>query len=176
MKLLRILRITNLLAAILLAACSSPSREISDTVVPGSEITTQAAVATPTSESSVFKTYQNPEAGYSVEHPADWTVSEQAGEDGTMVTTFSPSDGSPGILAMVQSGEFGATGSSDIPNTRCEEIQVGALTGMRCFDTINAATSTTVVANGRTFTIAVLGKRLDEKTYSRFLSGLEISQ
>lgn len=76
-------------------------------------------------------------------------------------------------MVLVQNGEFGG-GSSDIPNTRCEEVKVGGLSGMRCFDTINLATSTTVVVNGQTFTIATLGKRADESLYSRFLSGFQI--
>jgi hypothetical protein len=122
----------------------------------------------------VFKTYQNPEAGYSVEHPADWKVSEQVGSDGLIVTTFSPVDGGPGIMVMVQSGEFGGAGNSDLPNTRCEEVRVGELTGTRCFDTLNLTTSTTFVTNGRTFTIAALGKRLDEGLYDRFVSSFQV--
>ena len=66
-------------------------------------------------------------------------------------------------MVIVQSGKFGRAGSSDIPNTRC-------------FDTINLAASTTVVANGKTFTITPLGKHLEESLYGRFLSGFQIRQ
>jgi hypothetical protein len=91
-----------------------------------------------------------------------------------MVTVFSPVDGSPGIMVLVQSGESGGMGSSDIPNTRCEEVRFGEWTGVRCFDTINVIVSTTLVANAKTFTIVSLGKRLDESIYSQFLSGFQI--
>lgn len=129
-------------------------------------------ITTPTVlESGAWKTYHSEQAHYSAEYPADWTASEQAGEDGSVTTTFSAADGGAGIMVLVQSGEFGGAGSSDLPNTRCGEVKVGGLTGMRCFDTINLAASTTVVANGKTFTIATLGKRMDENIFSRFLSG-----
>ena len=194
MKLLKVLSIVNLLAAILLPACNSAGQAIAGTNIPatGDTATSQpeltepfsttatsaaevtATFATPTIiETGALKTYHSNQAGYSAEYPADWTVSEQAGEDGSSVTTFSPADGSAGIMVMVQNGEFGG-GSSDIPNTRCEQVKVGGLSGTRCFDTINLATSTTVVANGQTFTIATLGKRMDESLYSRFLSGFQI--
>ena len=180
MKPSRVFSLVNLLAAILLPACNSAKQAVPETIVPAIDITATptagvaAAVATSTvSETGAWKTYHNTQAGYSAEYPADWTVEEQAAADGSSVTTFSPADGSAGIMVMVQNGEFGG-GSSDIPNSRCEEVRVGGLTGMRCFDTINFATSTTVVANGKTFMIATLGKRVDESIYSRFLSGFQI--
>jgi hypothetical protein len=77
-------------------------------------------------------------------------------------------------MVLVQSGEVAGAGNSDIPSTRCEQVTVGGLTGTRCFDTINFATSTTVAANGQTFTIAVLGKRIDENVYNQFLLGFQI--
>jgi len=183
------------LAAILLPACNSAKPAVPETIVPAVNVTTTGqleltkpfdatattpaevtvAVATPTViETGTWKTYQNTQAGYSAEYPADWTVSEQVGADGSIVTSFSPVNSGPGIMVLVQSGEFAGTGNSDIPNSRCEEVRVGGLTGMRCFDTINFATSTTVVANGKTFMIATLGKRVDESIYSRFLFGFQI--
>jgi hypothetical protein len=166
------------LVAVILPGCNSV---MPGTTVPALGITATTAAGptlafpTATIQTSGWEIYQNPQAGYSAEYPADWTVSEQVGEESTIVTTFSPPDGSAGIMVMVQSGEFGATGNSDIPNTRCEEIQIGELTGTRCFDAINAAISTTVIANGKTFTIAALGKRLDESLYDRFSSSLRIN-
>jgi hypothetical protein len=182
MKLLRILGLVNLLAVMLfLSACNSARQVIPETIIPEiSNTATTAAevtadVATPTiTEIGGWNTYQNTQAGYSAEYPADWMVSEQVGTDGSVVTIFSPIVDGAGIMVLVQSGEFGGLGSSDIPNTRCEEVSVGGVTGLRCFDTINFATSTTVVANGQTFTIASLGKRIDESIYSRFLSGFQI--
>jgi hypothetical protein len=172
MKHLRILRIVNLLAAIFLPGCTGISPAILDTVVPPTEVTTTVAAETPIGEA--FKTYHNPRAGYSVEYTAEWTVSEQVGTGGLIVTTFSPMEG-PGIVILVQPGDLGG-GAADLPNTRCEEVPVGELTGMRCFDTINRVASTTLVANGKTFTIAPLGKYVDESLYSRIVSGFRVIQ
>lgn len=178
MKLLRIPRIVSLLAALVVPTCNSAMPE---TIVPGivSTATTGAEVTiasgTSTIESGTWKKYENSQAGYSVEYPADWTVSEQVAADGSILTNFSPIDGSSGVLVIVQSGDLGG-GASELPNTRCEEVQVGELTGMRCFDTINQVASTTIMANGKTYTIVPLGKHLDENLYSRFLSGFQIIQ
>jgi hypothetical protein len=179
MKRLALFNTLGVLAALLLPGCNSAKPE---TIVPVLGITpttapeVTAARVTSTIEAGMWKTYQNPQAGYSAEYPADWIVSEQISEGDTLVTTFSSTNGNAGIVVMVQRIEFDGTGNSDIPNTRCGEVKVGDLTGMQCFDTINAATSTTVAANGKTFTIAALGKHLDENLYSRFLSGLQIRQ
>ena len=174
MKLLRVFGLINLLAAILLPACNSVNRAIPETIVPTIRVTATTAVATPTIiEIGAWKTYQNTQAGYSAEYPADWTVSEQAGNDGSIVTNFSPASGA-GITVIVQNGEFTGAGNSDIPNTHCEQVRVGGMAGMLCFDTINFATSTIVVANGKTFTIATLGKRIEENIYGQFLLGFQI--
>jgi hypothetical protein len=167
----------SFLTAMVLSGFSGAAPE---TNVPMSDLTATTAAGstlafpTATIQAGGWEIYQNPQAGYRAEYPADWTVSEQVGQEGTIVTTFSPPDSSAGVIVMVQSGEFGAAGSSDIPNTRCEEIQVGGLTGTRCFDTINMAASTTFVANAKTYTIAALGKRLDESLYDRFVSSFQV--
>jgi hypothetical protein len=129
-----------------------------------------AAVAPPTTvEAGAWKTYRNTQAGYSVEYPADWMVTEQAGEDGSIVTNFLSVDSGAGFMVLVQNGEFSG-GNSDVPNTRCEEVKIGGLVGMRCVDTLNFVTSTTVAANGQTIRIAPLGKRIDEAVYSHLLA------
>src|SRR5688500_9473638 len=123
MKQLKVPRMVNLLAALFVAACNGA---IPETIVPGIDITAttvaevSTASATSTIEAGAWKNYENTQAGYNADYPTDWTASEQVSEDGTMVTIFSPPDGSAGIMVMVQSGEFGGAGSSDIPNTRCE--------------------------------------------------------
>lgn len=90
MKLLMVLSIVNLLAAIFLPACNSAGRAISDTTVQGVDIAATTAVPTPTTEIGALKVYHNPQAGYRAEYPAGWSVNEQVGADGSIATTFSP--------------------------------------------------------------------------------------
>jgi hypothetical protein len=119
--------------------------------------------------------YHSEQAGYSTEYPSDWMVSEQLGEDGSIVTNFSSSDGSAGIMVLVQSGEFGGAGSSDLPNTRCEEVTLGGQTGTRCIDTLSFGISTAIVNRGKTYIISSTSKRLDPTIYDRFLASFQFS-
>jgi hypothetical protein len=189
--------LVSLLAGVCLPACSRTGLEaISQTNAPTSSavpkllpspippepldpVTTAseptAAAVTDIPVTGAWLTYQSQAGGYVVEYPAGWTVDEQAAADGSIVTTFSPADGSTGIMVLVQRGEAAGAGSSDLPNTRCQPATVGGLMGMRCFDTLNFATSTTVSADGQTFTIAALGKRVDESLYNLFLETFRIT-
>jgi len=147
-------------------------------ITPGATTTTAngviTTIATPTViETGVWKTYQNTQAGYSAEYQADWTVSEQVGTDGSIVTSFSAIDGGAGIMVLVQDGELAGAGSSDIPNTRCEQVMVGGQTGIRCFDTLSFSTSTTLVGQGKTYIIMSTSKRLDPTIYDRFLASFK---
>jgi len=160
---------------LLLAGCNRIVSPVgSDTTATTAAVVTIDVATSTVSATGAWKTYRSVQAGYSAEYPADWTVSEQVGTDGLIVTSFSAIDGGAGIMVLVQNGEFGGADNSDIPNTRCEQVIVGGISGMLCFDTINFATSTTVEANGQTFTISSLGKRIDESIYSRFLLGFQI--
>ena len=165
---------------------SSPPAPLDKNIVP--PITSTATTTTTTTgvtitsatpnvvETGAWKTYHNVQAGYSAEYPADWAVSEQVGTDGSIVTTFSSVDGGAGIMVLVQSGEFGGAGSLDLPNTRCEEVTIGGLTGTRCFDTLSSSTSTAVVSQGKTYMITSTSKRLDPMIYDRFLDSFQFSQ
>jgi hypothetical protein len=106
---------------------------------------TSAPSASPISPlaAGAWQTYRNERAGYRVEHPADWTVSEQANADGSMVTTFSAAGGGPSIVVSSALGQI--LSDNDLPNTRCEQVTIGGLPGTRCFDTINRSTSITLV-------------------------------
>ena len=79
-------------------------------------------------------------------------------------------------MVLVQSGEFGGAGSLDLPNTRCEEVTIGGVTGTRCFDTLSSSTSTAVVSQGKTYMITSTSKRLDPMIYDRFLDSFQFSQ
>jgi hypothetical protein len=116
-----------------------------------------------------WRTHRNEQAGYTVEYPSDWRVDEQTGTHGTVVaTTFRPTGGGAGITVSVQRGEMDQE-VSDIPNTRCKQVTVGRLTGTRCFDTVSFSISTTLVGQGKTYTITAPSKGLDQKIYQRLL-------
>ena len=145
---------------------------------PITAVTVAPTVAVPTPVSDVaatgaWQTYRNDQAGYSVDYPADWTVSEQAGGDGSLMTTFAPPGGGAGVTVLVQAGEQ-YTDQSDILNTRCQQVVIGGLSGTRCFDTISFSTSTTLVGEGKSYTIATSGKHMDTNIYQRFLDTFAI--
>jgi hypothetical protein len=121
-----------------------------------------------------WQPYRNDQAGYSVTYPSDWTVSETVGADGSYSTTFTPADGGAGILVLVQAGEQSGE-SNDIPNTRCQPVTVGGLTGMRCLDTISFSTSTILVGHGKTYTIVATGKRTDQTIYQALIDSFAVS-
>lgn len=147
-----------------------PPEPLDDTTaapVPTTTPNAAAVVAAP-NKGDAWRTYRNEKAGYAVKYPSDWKVEEQTGTDDALMTTFRPTAGGAGITVSVQSGEMDQ-GVSDIPNTRCQQVKVGELSGTRCFDTLSFSTSTTLVGGGKTYTIAVFGKRLDRNIYQRFL-------
>jgi hypothetical protein len=62
----------------------------------------------------------------------------------------------------------------DIPNTRCEEVSVDRLPGIRCFDTIAFSTTTTFGNEIKSYTVIASGKRTDPAVYQRFLDVLRV--
>jgi hypothetical protein len=116
---------------------------------------------------AVWQTYRSEPAGYRVEYPAGWTVSEQTLPGGTFLTTFTPADGS-GIAVSVQPGEI--LPANDLPNTRCEQVTIGGLAGTRCLDTLGQSTAITLVGQGKTFTIIAEGKRVEAQILQRLLN------
>jgi hypothetical protein len=162
---------------------SSPVPKVLLSPIPPEPFDPIMAAATPTTvalpDSTVaptgaWQTYPSEAGGYTVEYPAGWTVSEQAGSDGSVVTIFTSADNSAGISVIVQSGEFAAGGNSDIPNTRCQLVTVSGWPATRCFDTVSFSTSTTFVINDRLFILAALGKRIDESIYNHFLTTFQV--
>jgi hypothetical protein len=174
--------------ALLIAACAPaatpPNFKVSVTgAVPSldTQATKPGSAPTPatTSASSVadaWKTYHSDRLGYTVDYPATWKIGEHVDPDGADVTTFSPSpdtDGT-GVTAIIRNGEPADQEIPDMPNTRCQQVTVGELSGTRCFDTIAFSTTTTFVSQGRVYILASSGKRLDQNIYQRFLSSFTI--
>jgi len=119
-------------------------------------------------EPGTWHTYHNRHAGYRIDYPADWTVHEQAGGDGSLMTTFTSPGGGASITVLVRVGTE-PPGPFDIAHTRCQPVVIGRLAGMRCFDTIAFSTSTTLVGEGRSYTIVAASKHLAAHIYQRFL-------
>jgi hypothetical protein len=139
---------------------------------PG-ETTPVASSAGNTTDS--WKTYHNVEAGYSVEYPADWTVNENPVKNGEMITTFTVPDDGQGIVVNIQNGETASEDIPDMPNTRCQPVTISGLSGRRCFDTIALSTSTTLIGDGKQYTIAAFGKHLDPNIYQHFLESFTVT-
>lgn len=158
---------------------SAPATVAAGQLSAPTELATRAVAATPAPSatpipppaSGAWQTYRNKRAGYQVEHPADWTVGEQDGPAGAIVTTFT---GPAGMRIVVTVRPGASIPDGDVPNIRCEQVTVGGLKGTRCFDTISRSTSTTLVGQGKTYTIAGAGKRVDAAIYQRFLDSFAV--
>ena len=162
-----------LTATPLLASTPVRTGQVSVTAAMAPDPATSAPAAPsaspiPPLASGAWQTYRSERAGYSVKHPADWTVGEQAKPDGSVVTTFSAAGGGPSIVVATALGQ--AASENDLPNTRCEQVTIGGLPGTRCFDTITRSTAITLVGQGKTFTIIAVGKHPDAQIFERFLS------
>jgi hypothetical protein len=127
--------------------------------------------------SIAWKTYQNDRAGYTVDYPADWTIDERSELDGANVTTFAPSDpdaGGTNLTVIVRNDASPTEEIPDMPNTRCQQVAVDKLSGVRCFDTLSSNTVTTLIGPGKIYTLVGSGKRLDQNIYQRFLNSLAV--
>ena len=130
-----------------------------------SDTTATTAAGVTTDE---WKTYDNTQAGYSAKYPADWAVNESLGVNGELITAFmAPNDGQ-GIVVSVLNRDAAVEEIPDMPNTRCEQVTISGLSGRRCFDTLTFNFSTTLIDQGKVYTIAGFGKHLDENIYQLF--------
>jgi hypothetical protein len=132
---------------------------------------------TPLPNTTTWKAYHNDRAGYSIEYPAGWTINEHGESNGADMTTFAPpelgSDGT-GLTVIARNDISTAEEMPDMPNTRCQQVTIGELSGTRCFDTIAFSTMTTFVSQGRVYILASSSKRLDQNIYQHFLSSFTI--
>jgi hypothetical protein len=165
---------------LLLAACGASSQsagEAQPTTHPVAPATAAPASTEPISPTALptavraaddWQTYRSAQAGYRVDYPAGWMASERSEADGRRVTTFQPVAGGVGITVIAQPGGTAAD-NADLPNTRCQPVSVGGLSGTRCFDTIAMTTTTILMSQNTTFLIVAPGRRLDQQIYQRFL-------
>jgi len=115
-----------------------------------------------------WQRYHSDQASYSIEYPSDWTANERQDTNGSITTVFAPTDGGAGITVMLRVGAPPVE-SNDIPNTRCQPVTIGGLSGTTCFDTIALAVSTTLTGQGKSFHISA-GKGVPRDTYQHLLN------
>lgn len=137
-------------------------------VLHGSLLPPPSSPSNQQGQNGAWQTYRNPEAGYSVEYPANWNVHESPRENASYITAFLAPDGSGSILVSVRPGT--ADGGLDVPNTRCHPVQIGTLSGTQCIDTIGFTQSTTLVSSGKTFTISMSLKRSPADVYEHMVA------
>jgi hypothetical protein len=137
--------------------------------VKAATVAAQLPSATPIPPPAVaWQAYHSQSAGYRVEYPAGWVASEQANADGSIATTFAPTAAGASITVLVMPGS--SIPADDLPNTRCQQVTIGGLAGIRCFDTLARSTSVALSGQNKTFTISPEGKHLDSQIFERFLS------
>jgi hypothetical protein len=115
-----------------------------------------------------WQRYRSDRAGYSVDYPSVWTANERDDTDGSITTVLAPTGGGAGISIITRFG-VPSVDSNDIPNTRCQEVTIGGLSGTSCVDTIALTISTTLVGLGKTFNISA-GKGVPRDTYQHMLN------
>jgi hypothetical protein len=164
------------------AMTSVPAPSDVATIAPAQ--TGEAAMNRPTAQNipatlaptgaGAWQSYRNEQAGFSTEYPAGWSANEQDQGNGSFTVTFTPGGGGSNITVIVQPGEIVAE-DTEVPNTRCQSINVGGRPARRCTDTISFTTTTTVAGHGRTYIITATSKRMGVDTYQHFLDSFMIT-
>jgi hypothetical protein len=140
---------------------ATPDTRTIQRATPAATTTTAAVIA--------WQSYHSVQGGYTVEYPATWIVSEQAGAAGAVATTFTPSGGGAGIIITVRPTDPAQQEPLDLPNTRCQPVPGNRGIATRCLDTIARTSATTFVGQDRTYTITMAGKGMDEHIYQHML-------
>lgn len=130
------------------------------------QLTTPAATA---AAMPAWQTYKSALGEYTVEYPAGWTVREQTGVAGTITTMSTPSGGGAKITVVIRAAVPSQQEPPDLPNTRCQQVSDNRGIATRCLDTLARTTSTTFVAEGRTYTITTTEKGMDQNVYQHVL-------
>jgi hypothetical protein len=125
------------------------------------------ATALPATSQS-WQRYRSDRAGYSVDYPTTWTANEREDTNGSITTVFAPTGGGAGISVIMRVGAPPVE-SNDIPNTRCQPVSIGGLSGTNCFDTIALTSSTTLTGQDKTFSIFA-GKGVPRDIYQHVLN------
>lgn len=128
-------------------------------------------VATPAGQ---WLRYQSQAGGYTASYPDGWSITEQAGAGGEVLTTFAAPGGAT-ISVRVQPSVAEPGQPHDFPvNRRCTTVLVGAAAATRCGNTVtllrapadgSAATSVTISA----------APGLDAATFEGFLQQFSLT-
>jgi hypothetical protein len=91
-------------------------------------------------------------AKFAIWHPPGWTIAEHRGPDRSLLLTLTPprldDNTIPGGVAVRR--VFGAASvQQDDPNTRCRQIRISQLPGMRCVDTISGSVVAVLAGTGQ---------------------------
>jgi hypothetical protein len=116
-----------------------------------------------------WQTYRNAQAGFRIDYPSNWVVSELLDEAGASITAFMPAGGGPGISVAVQVGGPPAIEPPEQETRRCERVVIARLTGTRCLNMATSTISTTLVGKDRTYIIATTDKGIDGSLYQHML-------
>ena len=154
------------------ALTSTPNAIATPHFAPTAVAPTASSPGTP----DAWKTYQNNRAGYTIDYPAAWNIDTRTDLDGSDVTTFASTSDNTGtrVAVIVRNSEPADQEIPDIPNTRCQQVTNGELSGRRCFDTLAFSLTTTFVARGKIYILVGSGRHLDRNIYQRFLSSWTI--
>lgn len=133
-----------------------------------------SATATPITAATSAQTYRSAQGGYAVDYPIGWTVNERVTADNMLITTFMPAGGGIGISIIVQPNEQPLVAAED-PNTRCDAVTIGSLSGLRCFDTIAMTISMTLVGQGKTYRITTSRKGFGSDVFQRLVESFRVS-
>ena len=154
------------------SALPTATIELATSTMAASSTPVVTPALTPTPDTIAWKTYQNDRAGYTVEYPADWGMTEHIESDGADVTAFVPpgsNNAGIGLMVIVRNAASSSEEIPDMPNTRCQRVTVDKLPGTRCFDTIAFSTTTTLLDQGKVYLLTGSGQRLDRNIYQHFL-------
>ncbi|HET9915191.1 MAG TPA: hypothetical protein VFQ13_25090 [Anaerolineales bacterium] len=167
------------LLSLALAGCAASQTVAKDSpTLASKDVTSLVTTAVATSTvitTSGWRSYDNTQAGYSAEYPADWTVNESIGTNGEFVTTFMAPDNAQGLAVTVLKGETAAEEIPDMPNTRCQPVKISELPGQHCLDTVASSISTTFSGNNKQFAIVAIGKKPDQTIYQTFLENFTVT-
>jgi hypothetical protein len=111
--------------------------------------------------------YHDPQAGFTLEFPEHWAVTQRDDEGGTL-TVFAPPDGA-GVSVATQPGNPPSVRQPEKSDLVCTRVTVGGLTGPRCVNSAAGTIATILSGKGRTYVIATAGPGVDEQVYEHVL-------
>lgn len=160
-----------------LAGCVASQKVVEEPSTPENAVSSATTVVATSTiiATGGWRSYDNTQAGYRAQYPADWIVKESIGTNGEFVTTFMAPDNRQGLTVTVLIGKATVEEFPDMPNTRCQAVTVSGFPGQRCLDTLASSISTTFSGNSKQFAIVAIGKKPDQAIYQTFLENFTVT-